>query len=61
MTNLEALRILPAEQLADFLAEQRMVGVRTLLEEYRQGERADALKSNILDMFLAWLSKECEV
>ena len=58
MTNLEALRILPAEQIADFLTEQRMIGLRVFAEHFNQP--IEGMDSQIKAMFMGWLTAECE-
>ena len=58
MTNLEVLRSLPAEQLATFLTDQRMIALRSILEEYSLP--VDGIESQIEAMFLKWLLAECE-
>ena len=59
MTNLDALRILPPEQMAEFLTEQRMAPIRETLEEY--GIPAGETQAQVKAMFLAWLCGEVVV
>ena len=56
MTNLEALRTLPAEYMAEVLTDQRLILLEFVPKAIRPeiGETRDKIKA----MLLVWLNKE---
>lgn len=56
MTNLEALRTLPAEYMAEVLTDQRLVLLEFIPETIRP--ELDETRDKIKAMFLVWLNKE---
>lgn len=57
MTNLEALRLLPAEQMAEFLTEQRMKVAEVILED-ADVQVVEDLRSQVKTILQDWLLKE---
>ena len=60
MTNLEGLRLLPAEQMAEFLTEQRMKVAEVVMED-TDVQVVEDLRSQVKTMLMEWLLKEAEV
>lgn len=62
MTNLDALRSFPAEMMADFLTDQRLMPVLATMKALDQPtEMIEAERSKVRAMFLNWLLEECRV